>query len=111
MDDEGGNHESWHGDDDADAALNNRMVTLSVNLSSGTYDGGVLELRRRGSDRLLHRVANTGPGDAILFRIDDALEHRVTDVAGAVPKMAWAGWFQRQPRLDLGGLVRSSAAW
>ena len=111
MDPGGAHHDSWHGDDDEHAVENNRMATLSVNLSAGTYEGGVLELRRRGSDRLLERVANTGAGDAILFRIDHALEHRVTDVEGPVPKIAWAGWFQREPRVDLGGLVRSSAAW
>jgi 2-oxoglutarate-Fe(II)-dependent oxygenase superfamily protein len=104
-------HHAWHGDDDPGDGLNNRMATLSVNLSTGIYAGGVLELRRRGSDRLLHRVANTGAGDAILFRIDHALEHRVTDVEGTVPKIAWAGWFQREPRIDLGRLVRSSGAW
>jgi hypothetical protein len=99
MDPGGGHHDSWHGDDDEGAGPNNRMAALSLNLSPGTFEGGVLELRRRGSDRLLHRVANTGAGDAILFRIDDALEHRVTDVKGTVPKIAWAGWFQREPRL------------
>lgn len=107
----GAHHHEWHGDDDPGAGLSNRMATLSVNLSTGPYAGGVLELRRRGTDRLLHRVANTGPGDAILFCIDHALEHRVTNVEGPVPKIAWAGWFQREPRVDLGRLVRSSAAW
>lgn len=98
MDAGAGHHDVWHGDDD-----DNRMVGLSVNLSPGVYEGGVLELRERGSLRLLHRVANTGPGDAILFRIDHALEHRVTDVAGAASKIAYAGWFQRAPVVRLLG--------
>jgi len=98
MDAGAGHHDVWHGDDD-----DNRMVALSVNLSPRVYDGGVLELRERGSLRLLQRVANTGPGDAILFRIDHALEHRVTDVAGAASKIAYAGWFQREPVVRLGG--------
>ena len=98
MDAGAGHHDVWHGDDD-----DNRMVGLSVNLSPGVYEGGVLELRERGSLRLLHRVANTGPGDAILFRIDHALEHRVTDVAGSASKIAFAGWFQRTPVVRLLG--------
>jgi len=44
-------------------------------------------------------IANTGPGDAIVFRIDGALEHMVTPVSGAVSKIAWAGWFAREPLL------------
>jgi len=100
MDAGAGHHDVWHGDDD-----DNRMVGLSVNLSPGVYEGGVLELRERGSLRLLHRVANTGPGDAILFRIDHALEHRVTDVTGSASKIACAGWFQRAPVVRIGGLA------
>jgi hypothetical protein len=100
MDAGAGHHDVWHGDDD-----DNRMVGLSVNLSPGVYEGGVLELRERGSLRVIHRVANTGPGDAILFRIDHALEHRVTDVAGPQSKIAYAGWFQRAPVVRLGRLA------
>ena len=100
MDAGAGHHDAWHGDDD-----DNRMVGMSVNLSPGVYEGGVLELRERGSLRLLHRVANTGPGDAILFRIDHALEHRVTDVTGPASKIAYAGWFQRAPVTRLGRLA------
>jgi 2OG-Fe(II) oxygenase superfamily len=111
MDPHAGHHDSWHGDDDEGSGPSNRMVALSVNLSPERYVGGLLELRRRGTTRLLHSVANTGAGDAILFRIDHALEHRVTDVEGTHPKIAWAGWFQREPVVDLGGLVRSSGAW
>ena len=111
MDPHAGHHDSWHGDDDEGLGPSNRMVALSVNLSPEPYGGGLLELRRRGTTRLLHRVANTGAGDAILFRVDPALEHRVTEVDGTHPKIAWAGWFQREPAVDLGGLVRSSGAW
>ena len=100
MDAGAGHHDVWHGDDD-----DNRMVGMSVNLSPGVYEGGVLELRERGSLRLLHRVANTGPGDAILFRIDHALEHRVMDVTGSASKIAYAGWFQRAPVVRLGRLA------
>ena len=100
MDPEAGHHDAWHDDYDE----GNRMVALSVNLSPLPYQGGVLELRERGSGRMLRAVANTGPGDAVLFRIDQRFEHRVTDVVGSASKTAFAGWFQRQPDVRLGRL-------
>jgi len=87
----GNHHDAWHGDIDG-----NRMVTLSVNLGD-PYEGGRLQIRERSSGRLVHEAANTRAGDAILFALGDDLEHRVTDVTGAMPKLALAGWFQRRP--------------
>jgi hypothetical protein len=111
LDPRAGHEDSWHTDTKPGTEPNNRMIALSLNLSPAAFEGGVLELRHRGSDRLLHRAANTVPGDAVLFRIDRALEHRVTAIEGVSPRIAWAGWFQREPRVDLGRLVRSLSAW
>jgi hypothetical protein len=83
--------DTWHADMDG-----NRMVTLSVNLGD-PYEGGVLQIRETPSNRIVHEVANTGPGDAILFALGDRLEHRVGAVTGRATKMALAGWFQRTP--------------
>jgi len=83
--------DTWHSDMDG-----NRMVTLSVNLG-GPYEGGLLQIRHRPSLRIVHEVANTGPGDAILFALGEDLEHRVGAVTGRATKMALAGWFQRRP--------------
>ena len=83
--------DTWHSDMDG-----NRMVTLSVNLGD-PYEGGALQIRERPSNRIVHEVANTGPGDAILFALGDDLEHRVEPVSGGATKMALAGWFQRRP--------------
>jgi hypothetical protein len=101
MDAAAGHTDTWHGDDDG-----NRMVTLSVNVGLDPFDGGALEIRERHTRRFLHRVHNTGPGDAILFEIGPDLEHRVEEVTGSVSKYAVAGWFQRQPAADLARLVR-----
>jgi len=101
MDAGAGHTDSWHGDNDG-----NRMVTLSVNVGSEPFDGGELRIRDRATRRIIHRVHNTGPGDAILFRIDPALEHCVEEVRGPVPKYAVAGWFQKGPAASLGRLVR-----
>lgn len=87
-----GNYDSWH--DDLGA---NRLVAMSVNLSTEPYSGGLLQIRHHESKRIVREVANTGVGDAILFQLASALEHRVTDIEGTVPKTASAGWFRSAP--------------
>jgi len=82
-------HDSWHDD-----AMDGRLVGLSVNLSERRYLGGLFRLRERGSNRALVEIANTGMGDAILFRISDQLEHEITSVHGRESKTAFAGWFK-----------------
>jgi hypothetical protein len=84
--------DSWHTD-----LGDNRLVAMSVNLSSNPYVGGVLEIRDRRSRRVIHEVANLRAGDALLFKIADGLEHRVTPVEGTVPRTAFAGWFKSRP--------------
>jgi len=91
MDPRPDHYDTWHSDMDG-----NRMVTLSVNVGE-PYEGGVLQIRHRPSRRVVHEVANTGPGDAILFALREDLEHRVGAVTGRATKMALAGWFQRAP--------------
>jgi len=82
----------WHTD------LNGtRLVALTINLSTEVYQGGVLSIRETKSRRMLCELTNSGFGDAILFRIDERLEHNVSDVEGTVPKTALAGWFESEP--------------
>jgi hypothetical protein len=85
--------DSWHDD-----MIENRMVGMSVNLSRVPFSGAVFQLRDARSKQVLHEVANTGRGDAIIFRLADHLQHRNTEVTGTLPKTAFAGWFRsRQP--------------
>jgi hypothetical protein len=87
-----GHQHHWHDD-----LVEGRLVAMSVNLGPGTYEGGILELRDRASERMLDRIANTAPGDALLFRIAPTLQHRATAVTSGV-KTAFAGWyFDDQP--------------
>ena len=95
MDPDAGHSDTWHGDNDG-----RRLLALSVNLGSAPFDGGELEIRDKHTEGVVHRVANTGEGDAILFRIAPELQHRVREVTGNVSKFAIAGWFER-------GLARS----
>jgi hypothetical protein len=87
-----GHYDSWHSD-----FVDHRMIGMSVNLSPQAYSGGVFRLRERGSGTILTEAPNTGAGDAILFRIAHHVEHCVTDVEGAAPKTAFAGWFVSEP--------------
>lgn len=89
----GANHHlEWHSD------LNgSRLVALTVNLNRQPYKGGVLAIREAETKRVLCELPNPGFGDALLFRIDERLEHCVTGVEGAVAKIAFAGWFQSEP--------------
>jgi hypothetical protein len=101
-------HDDWH-DDIGD----NRLVALSVNLSSQPYDGGTLQIRDCTSCDILHEESNTGPGDALIFRLAPELQHRVTNVTGSRPKTAFAGWFKSAPDFKtLVGLRRGAPdAW
>ena len=96
-----GHFDNWHSDTGVD-----RLIGMSVNLSEAVYDGGAFELRLFDSDDVLWRITNTGPGDAVLFRIADNLVHRVTTVRGENARTAFAGWFQSRP--DFLTLLRSS---
>ena len=88
-----GHRDSWHHDVDG-----SRMMALSVNLGVEAYEGGVLQIMDWETQRVISGFANTGPGDAIAFPLSMRWRHRVTEVTGRVPKVAFAGWFGRQPR-------------
>jgi hypothetical protein len=100
-------HDDWHDDLEEDASDTQRLAAMSINLSRDIYQGGVLEIMDRDQQRLVCEVANTGPGDAILFELSERLKHRVTDVTGPAAKMALAGWFQTAPVYR--SLVRAAA--
>ncbi len=88
MEPNSGHTDAWHND-----FGDGRLIGMSLNLSPRGYLGGVFQMREYNSHRILVEVANTGLGDAILFRISRDFEHRVTDVQTGEPKTAFAGWF------------------
>jgi hypothetical protein len=95
----GGDHyAAWHDD-----ALDGRRVALSLNLSEGPLEGGELLIRRKGAPEPPPTPYGP-PGDALLFRVSEDLEHRVLAVRGATPRTAFVGWYSAGP--DLADLVR-----
>jgi predicted 2-oxoglutarate/Fe(II)-dependent dioxygenase YbiX len=89
---DGAHYYPWHSD-----IAHERLVGLSVNLSSELFEGGVLEVREERSRRVVARVANRTAGDAVLFRISPVLEHHVTPVTAGGERLVLAGWFRRAP--------------
>ena len=87
-----GQYDSWHDD-----LSDNRMISMSINLSKDIYSGGVLQIFDCKSKKIIYEVANTGFGDAIIFRISPDLKHRVTKVIGNVTRTTFTGWFRSKP--------------
>ncbi len=85
-------YEDWH-NDLADA----RLVGMTINLGKKAFAGGRLEIRHRVDQKVISRIQNTGFGDAVIFRLADDVEHRITEVEGIAPKTAFAGWFKSKP--------------
>jgi hypothetical protein len=85
-------YDSWHSD-----VGQGRLLALSVNVGRDPFEGGALQLRRAASDTILAEVHNPTVGDAVLFRIDPSLRHRVQGIVGRVPRTAYAGWFRSEP--------------
>jgi hypothetical protein len=83
----------WH-DDLSDPS---RLVAMSINLSDAKFSGGVLQIRESQSRRIICEVANTDFGNAVLFRISEGLEHRVTGIEGERTRTSFTGWFKSGP--------------
>lgn len=81
-------HFDWHTD-----LGDERLLAVSLNLSTEPYRGGVLQIRDRATGRI-QEVANAAFGDAIMFRVAEGLEHCVTPVEGDTPRTAFGGWFR-----------------
>jgi hypothetical protein len=80
---------SWHDD-----SIEDRRAAITINLSPCPYRGGLLQIRRKRDGQIVKEIANVGRGDAVLFRVSTALEHRNTEVIGPHHKTAFSGWFR-----------------
>lgn len=87
-----GNYVTWHND-----MGNDRLIGISINLSTEIYSGGIFQIRDRVSKKIIYEVANVGFGDCIVFLVSPELEHKVTSVEGKVIRTVFAGWFRSNP--------------
>lgn len=79
----------WH-DDREDG----RQLGFSLNVSTDRFEGGALQLRERDPERVTATVFNTTPGDAVIFRLHENVQHQVHPITGSVPRTVFAGWFR-----------------
>ena len=86
----------WH----TDITDEGRMIALSINLNLEPYEGGALQIRSAQTREVLCEVYNRNYGDAIIFPVDEKLEHRVCEVESGAAKTALAGWFRSKPDPD-----------
>ncbi len=85
----------WHDD-----SVGDRIVAITINLSTAPYQGGVLQIRSARSKKVVCEISNTGPGDAVIFPVSSELEHRNTPVSGTTAKTAYSGWFLSKPDFE-----------
>jgi len=78
----------WHDDLREDPR---RRVALVINLSPAAYEGAPYQLRLKTGERLFEHYY-TELGEAILFKVDPTLAHRVPPVTAGGPRRVYAGW-------------------
>lgn len=83
----------WH-DDTADRR---RRLAITINLDDRPYTGGLFELRARVSREPAFRHTHSEVGEALIFKVSRAFEHRLTPVTGGGPRTVFAGWFLGEP--------------
>jgi hypothetical protein len=96
----GHDEDAWHND-----LIDGRIVAFTIDLSAEPYRGGLLQIREAPDGPIVYEFANTTAGDAVLFKLDQGLKHRVTAPEGR-PRTVCAGWFRDEPVRDLFQLSR-----
>jgi hypothetical protein len=94
----------WHDD----VQRSERLLGITVNLGAEPYCGGRFQLRVKSTQRLTADLVLEAPGDAFVFAISPALEHRVTTVTGKAARTVFTGWLVAEalPSQPLSALAR-----
>jgi hypothetical protein len=79
----------WHDD-----LEDGRQLGFSLNISMEPFDGGALQLRERNPERITATIYNNMPGDAVIFRLHENVQHQVHPITGTTPRTVFAGWFR-----------------
>ncbi len=85
--------DNWHNDI---VSKEGRLVGLSLNLSSNSYEGGHFMIKEKNQENIIKEISYKDWGSAHIFRIDKKLVHKVSKVTGEVPRIAYAGWFMSE---------------
>lgn len=86
---EPGDELAWHND------LNKgqRLLAVTVALTSSSYVGGAFELREVGAGQLLFSYTHDRPGSIVVFEVSKRFEHRVLPLSSGGPRRVFTGWF------------------
>jgi hypothetical protein len=68
-----------------------RRLALVLNLSTQPFDGGEFALRRKGQATIFEHKYTT-LGSALIFEVNQSLEHRVQPLTSGGPRRVFAGW-------------------
>jgi hypothetical protein len=79
----------WHDDLNRDP----RRLGITIGLGHEAYEGGLFEMKRKGSDDVSFRFHHVQPFAMLVFRVDTGLVHRVTPVTAGGPRTVFGGWF------------------
>lgn len=94
---EGENHRiDWHGDN-----ADHRLLAITICLGNTPYTGAAFELRERSSKKITRSFGQLNAGDALIFRIDPQLEHRLAPLETG-RRTVGVGWF-RAPGTKIDG--------
>jgi hypothetical protein len=85
----GQEHEiGWHGDNS-----DNRLLAISLGLGTDSYTGAKFQLRKKGTEHNLREFGQLEAGEAIIFKIDPELQHRLTVLEDG-RRTVGVGWFR-----------------
>jgi len=87
----------WHSDI---VPSEGRMIGFSINLSEQPYEGGHFLIKNSVTGEIYRNVHYDTWGTAHFFRIDKKLQHKVSKVTSASPRVAYAGWFYAKQKIS-----------
>lgn len=84
----------WH-DDNTDT----RLLAMTLGLDTERYTGAEFQMREKEGQKITRELGQIEAGDAIIFKIDPALEHRLAPMKSG-RRTVGVGWFRGEPDFD-----------
>lgn len=92
---EEGDHEiKWH-DDTTDT----RLLAMTLGLGTERYTGAQFQMREKDTQKITRELGQIEAGDAIIFKIDPQLEHRLAPMESG-RRTVGVGWFRAEPDFE-----------
>jgi len=92
---EEGDHEiKWHGDNS-----DTRLLAMTLGLGTDRYTGAQFQMRETGTEKITREVGQIEAGDALIFKIDPSLQHRLAPMESG-RRTVGVGWFRAEPDFE-----------